>query len=293
MTTPHLHYKRILGWCISVLLLGAAIFAIWKRAPDLETAIAAIEHPEPIPLSVLPILLFVSILAVSESFRQLLNRPTILGEGNTPIKQPEMAWLISVAGMLNWLPLRAGLIGRTVYHSKVHGIQATKSLRVLLESVCIIVGVSLLAILVSFVRGATFIHPLVAMSVPLFVAALFFFNRGAKPWAIAIACRYIDVTLLAARYFIIFRLLDNGISPETAILLAGASSIASLLPLPTGGLGGREWIIGLLSSWVTVLPAALAIGLIADLINRVVELIVVIPLGLLGHRYLKNKNHPR
>jgi hypothetical protein len=79
------------------------------------------------------------------------------------------------------------------------------------------------------------------------------------------------------------------ITPETAILLAGAGSIASLLPLPTGGLGGREWVIGLVAAWVTVFPSAIALGLIADLINRVVELTVVIPFGFIGQHLLRKK----
>jgi uncharacterized membrane protein YbhN (UPF0104 family) len=97
----------------------------------------------------------------------------------------------------------------------------------------------------------------------------------------------VDILLLALRYWIIFHLIDHSITLETAIVLGGAGTIASMLPLPTGGLGGREWVIGLLASWITVFPAAIAIGLLADLINRVIELVVVIPLGFIGMRFIR------
>ena len=48
-------------------------------------------------------------------------------------------------------------------------------------------------------------------------------------------------------------------------------------------------IIGLVASWITVFPAAIALGLIADLINRLVELIVVIPFGLTGQHFIRKK----
>jgi hypothetical protein len=265
------------------------MYTIWNRRDDITKAIDSIEHPNPTTLFLLVITMILSQGFVSESFRQLLNRCGIANEGKSPIKKTEMFWLVMVSGMLNWLPIRAGLIGRTLYHSKVNGISPAKSLRVLAESVVIIVGMSGVALLMVVASDAFSLNIIYFVCAPILVSSAFLIRQSTRRWSLAISCRYFDVLLSAARYWLIFDLMRFGITPETAILLAGAGSIASLLPLPTGGLGGREWIIGLVASWVTVFPSAIVLGLVADLVNRAVELVVMIPLGLTGQHFLRKK----
>ena len=282
-------WAPLVGWFVSTGLLGAAFFTIWNRWGDLRSAIVSIEHPNLWGLLALPLIMLIAIWFVSESFRQLLNRSGMAKDGFAKIQRSEMFWLVLMAGMLNWLPLRAGLIGRTVYHSKVNGIPATKSLRVLLEVIVLTICMSGVAFLLTGVSSVSNIQLVFLLVVPVFVLGLFSIKTDTRPWSVAIICRYFDVLLLAMRYWIIFGLIGFDITPETAILLAGAGTVSGLLPLPTGGLGGREWIIGFVASWVTVFPAAIALGLVADLINRVVELVVVVPLGLLGQRFIREK----
>jgi hypothetical protein len=282
-------WAPLVGWFVSIGLLGAAFFTIWNRWGDLTSAIVSIEHPNLWGLLALPLIMLIAIWFVSESFRQLLNRSGMAKDGFAKIQRSEMFWLVLMAGMLNWLPLRAGLIGRTVYHSKVNGIPATKSLRVLLEVIVLTVCMSGVAFLLTGVSSVSNIQLVFLLVMPVFVLGLFSIKTDTRPWSVAIICRYFDVLLLAMRYWIIFGLIGFDITPETAILLAGAGTVSGLLPLPTGGLGGREWIIGFVASWVTVFPAAIALGLVADLINRVVELVVVLPLGLLGQRFIREK----
>jgi len=289
MTTKNSSRKRIIGWVVSVALLSTAVFTIWNRWDDLSKAIDSIERPNPTVLLLLVIITILSQGLVSESFRQLLNRCGIAKEGSDPIGKSEMFWLVMVSGMLNWLPMRAGLIGRTVYHSTMNGIPAPKSLQVLFESVAIIVGMSALALLMAVTSSFFGVHIIYLACAPILLFCAFVARKSTRRWSLAITYRYFDVLLFATRYWLIFDLMSYDITPETAILLAGAGSIASLLPLPTGGLGGREWIIGFVASWVTVFPAAIALGLIADLINRVAELIVVIPCGLAGQHLLRKK----
>ena len=45
---------RIVGWVVSILLLGAAGFTIWTRWDDLSKAIVSIERPNPWSLVSLP-----------------------------------------------------------------------------------------------------------------------------------------------------------------------------------------------------------------------------------------------
>ncbi len=289
MTTKGNNRTRIIGWIVSVGLLSAAFFTIWSRWDDLSKAIKSIERPD---IGVLLSLIMIMILSqgfVSESFRQLLNRSGIANNGSEPIEKSEMFWLVMMSGMLNWLPMRAGLIGRTVYHSKVNGIPTTKSLRVLFESILIIVSMAGVALLMAIMSNLYNVHTLYLVCAPIVMCLPFVAREATRRWSLAITYRYVDILLFATRYWLIFDLMNYDITPKTAILLAGAGSIASLLPLPTGGLGGREWIIGLVSSWVTVFPSAIALGLIADLINRLVELIVVIPFGLMGQHFIQKK----
>ena len=282
-------WAPLVGWFVSIGLLGAAVFTIWNHWGDLTSAIVSIEHPNLWGLLALPLITLIAVGFVSESFRQLLNRSGMAKEGFAKIQRSEMFWLVLMAGMLNWLPLRVGLIGRTVYHSKVNGIPATKSLRVLLEVIVLTVCMSGAAFVLTGVSSASNIQLVFLLVVPVFVLGLFSVKTNTRPWSVAITCRYFDVLLLALRYWIIFGLIGFDITPETAILLAGAGTVSGLLPLPTGGLGGREWIIGFVASWVTVFPAAIALGLVADLINRVVELVVVVPFGLLGQHFIRGK----
>jgi uncharacterized membrane protein YbhN (UPF0104 family) len=289
MKTKKSNTTRIIGWIVSVVLLSAAVFTIWNRWEDLSKAIDSVERPNAGVLLSLVIITILSQGFVCESFRLLLNRVGIAKKGSIPIEKGEMFWLVMVSGMLNWLPMRAGLIGRTVYHSKVNGIPAHKSLQVLFESVTIIVGVSGVALLMTLVSNLFKVQILYLGCLPIMLSCVFVAQKSTRRWSLAIIYRYFDLLLFATRYWLIFDLMSYEITPETAILLAGAGSIASLLPLPTGGLGGREWVIGLVAAWVTVFPSAIALGLIADLINRVVELTVVIPFGFIGQHLLRKK----
>jgi len=288
MTCSSTQY-RCIAWCLGIVLLAAAIFTIWSRSGEISSAILSIERPSLWSILSLVGITIISTGLVSESFRQLLNRKGIAETGACPIGRSEMFWLILVTGMLNWLPLRAGLIGRTVYHHKVNRIRASQSIRVLLEFVVILVCVAGLALLLAVLGNRCGVHPSLVLLFPVLIAVPLAFPKRSGCWTIAILFRYGDVVLLALKYWIIFDLMNHQITLETAILLAGAGSIASLLPLPTGGLGGREWIIGLVAAWVTVFPAAIALGLLADMVNRLVELVVVVPLGLFGLRIVKKR----
>ena len=113
MTPKSKSKARLIGWCLSIVLLATAGYTVWSRSDDIAIAIQSIEHPNTWSILVLLLIMVVALGFVSESFRQLLNRKGIAKEGARPIERTEMFWLIMVTAMLNWLPLRAGLVGRT------------------------------------------------------------------------------------------------------------------------------------------------------------------------------------
>jgi len=71
------------------------------------------------------------------------------------------------------------------------------------------------------------------------------------------------------------------------VALAIVSQIAMLVPIAGNGLGLREWAIGLTAASLTGLdPQA---GLAADLVNRAVEVLVAVPVGLLSARVVSRR----
>ena len=102
--------------------------------------------------------------------------------------------------------------------------------------------------------------------------------RRAQGLAPALAVRFGEVLLSALRTAACFALVGKPIDPSAALVFACASNAANCVPMIGGGLGIREWITGLLAPGVAgvATPDALA----AELLNRAVELLVVVPGGL-------------
>lgn len=94
----------------------------------------------------------------------------------------------------------------------------------------------------------------------------------------AIFWRWIDLLSWAVRYAAVFAMLGVDLSPESAASAACIAAAANMIPFLGNGLGVREWAIGLagpaLATWTT------DTGLAAELINRCLDLVVVVPLGL-------------
>ncbi|MDP6600789.1 MAG: hypothetical protein QGH76_00680 [Phycisphaerales bacterium] len=268
--------RTIAAWSASALLLGSAIWLVASKHDDIAAAIASLERPDPFTIVLLLLTMAASIPLHAESFRRLLNRRGNVGSG-------EMVAVIASASLLNWMPLRAGLIGRLAYHHVVNSLPLMWTIRVQFEVVALVGFAAMVAILVAIAA------PLPFLGVPLAVALVVAVNNRFRPWMIAWSCRYVDLLFMATRYWLIFRLLNQAIEADAAIALAAAGAIASLVPLPAGGLGAREWVIGWVSLAITSLPFALATGILADLVNRIVELIVVVPAGLLGGVFVRRQ----
>jgi hypothetical protein len=105
--------------------------------------------------------------------------------------------------------------------------------------------------------------------------------------------RVLDMLVWTARYWVAFRLLGQEISPVAALIFAGVSQVALLIPLTGNGLGAREWGIGLAARWmpggVSSLSGAMAVGLAADLVNRAAEIAASMPVGLCCSAYVARR----
>ena len=225
-------------------------------------------------------------LSISTSIWILLSRFGKVGLG-------EMLALIGMAWLLNYLPMRPGMVGRVAYHKAVNKISVKQSGQALAEGVAI-TGVAAAVLLVGSlllrdVRASAAWALLVA--VPMAASALGALALWHRRPVIARylasgSLRVLDMAVWAGRYAVAFEIVGASIDLPAAIILAVASQAAMFVPIAGNGLGLREWIIGALAAG---LPAAmlggadanLGQGLTADVLNRVVEVMVAVPLGLI------------
>ncbi len=205
----------------------------------------------------------------------------------------ENVLLIASANLLNYLPLRPGMLGRVAYHRKVHGIRVTDSAKVLAGSMIgSSVGVAglIVAAAATLVSGSGRVGLVVGagICIGLFVGGQA--ARGAgRPWwrlVTASGIKFLDSAVWAGRYAAVFALVGSPINAGAAIALALVGQVTMLVPLFGNGLGLREWSIALVAPVLAigamdgsvVDPTALA----ADLLNRGVEVLVALPAGVLA-----------
>lgn len=232
----------------------------------------------------------------------LLSNAGIFWVTVQPVKRVrllDMTWLIFVTSLLNYAPVRAGLVARVIYHLRVDRLKA-------LEIAAWFAAIAMtLAIVIGGLLGATILRPqvdwlwVVAALVQVIVAgvALRVLMRH-RLWAVhgrgidrmlisrralwgAIGLRLVDVASLTGRMWCAASIMGLAFTPAQIVILSIASLAFSLIPL--GRIGYRE-------AGVALVAGLLAAGQGADLldaqmiqlalIESVGEAIVFIPLGL-------------
>ena len=279
---------RIGGFVAGAILVVLAVAAALKQDPEaIRRSLHALgDHPWWFAalFVTLPLLNW---LSVSASIWVLLARFGRLGMG-------EMLALVGMAWLLNYLPMRPGMVGRVAYHKAVNKIGVRQTGQTLVEGVVItgvVSGIMLVGAL--GLRGS---EPAMAWAVMVLVPMLAGGVISAGLWArrplIARYCaagslRVIDMAVWALRYALAFAIVGSSIDLSTALVLAVVSQVAMLIPISGNGLGIREWLIGVLAASLPTAAlsgseSALAQGLTADVLNRVAEVLVAIPLGLIS-----------
>lgn len=294
LVDPPSKQRRIIGFVSGVLLLTAAVWAVAVHRETITEAWDSIQSGSILLIGLVVLLPLANWLLISTSFWILTGRYGRVGG-------LEMAGLIATAWLLNYLPMRPGMLGRVAYHKAVNKIAVKDSAKVMLLGITFS-GISaggvvlLIAVLSPFdlpglVWGGLLSVPAVVLGV-LAMAA-----RGGEAWRLpaAGAIRYLDLLVWTARYAVVFALVGMPVSIQAALAIAVVSQLAMLIPLSGNGLGLREWAVGLTAG---VLPVAFlgvatgvdggaqVVGLAADLLNRAGELLVAVPVGLLGWGYV-------
>ena len=294
-------WLTVAGTVVGLLLIGAAVSVVVARRGDLSGAFEALSRA-PVWMVVLALgLPLVNWAVVSLALWVITAR-------YGPVKPGEMLWLVGGAWLLNYLPMRPGMVGRVAYHKRVNGIPVRTSMGLLAVSMGLTAGaIVILAVLGVALRWAR--NPAteygVIGAVGVGIAGVAMACRAwGGPWRIATALllRYVDMLVWVARYWIMFRLVGHTLGFEQACAIAAVSQAATAVPLSGNGLGLREWAVGLsmasLPAWygAGAAPAiaegsgsvaagatdAATLGMLADLVNRGVEMAVAVPVGLVG-----------
>ena len=210
----------------------------------------------------------------------------------------EMNALVATAWLLNYLPMKPGLIGRLAYHKKINNIRYRDSARVIVWAASFTAVSTIVLFALAALVKATGTHvtillaPLPAIALGTLIAVRHNKRRlpddspeprrGHAPVCLGAAMlfRYADMLIWAARYWASFKLVGVDIDPSGAAILAVISQFTLAIPVAGNGLGVREWGIGVAAQWLGL--SVRAVGLAADVINRAAELVVSIPLGIAG-----------
>ncbi len=268
---------RWVGFAMGLALVGGAVVSVVRNAPAVEHLRSAVGNPDWTVAGVAIAAAVANIAASGGLFFALVRR-------HGRIALFEMQQLIAVSALLNFAPLRPGLVGRVAYQRIVCGITVRRSALAIGEAagVCVatICWLFLCAITAAWwdqrtlgavMAGAPLLGGLVMM-------------MSSDPWwrsyAEAVFWRWLDLVAWAVRYWCVFHLVGVDLPPESAAIAACVGGVANLVPFVGNGLGVREWAIGLAGPALAVWPEDL--GLAADLVNRGIDLVTVVPIGLMA-----------
>jgi len=277
---------RVVGTIVGVALVVAALVVAVTRTP-FDEVVSTLLRPDRSAVTLLAMLALATIGGIFCSAEVLLRLTRRFGS----VGRREMFALVAASTLLNYLPLRPGLVGRVAWHRVVNGIPTIAVARTVIEAsvITVVVGGALVAGLL--------------LSMPLaFGAASTLFASLALPLAVAIGCactgalriyaipafmRLLELMLWAVRVHAAFALVGVDLSVAATLGLTAAAAGASMIPLVGNGLGVREWTIGALAP--VLASVDLARGVSADLLSRAIEVTVIVPIGLVALAWLARR----
>lgn len=293
--------RRVVPVLVGLVLVSGAVWVVVTRRGAIGEGLGHAAGSPWWAITLIVLFPLLSVFATSCSLWLLTRRFGHVGLG-------EMNALVCGATLLNYLPMRPGLLSRLAYHKRVNHIAVRDSVRVLVEAVGLSVFAAGLLLALGLLRGSVTAQagrgPSAWLDLGLFLlpvlllAALAMVFRlvprcSSRCWVLAAAgVRYLDMLVWTGRYALLLWVLGSPVDLETAVVIASLSQIAMLAPTGGGGFGVREWTVGLVGG---SLGASLETALVADLINRAAELLVAVPVGLIGlgmvRRTMKRHEH--
>ncbi|MCA9279349.1 MAG: hypothetical protein H6815_08610 [Phycisphaeraceae bacterium] len=260
-----------------------------NSAPEL---LRSITSPDPMIVAALLVLPAANLLCTSGSIWSATRRFGRVGFF-------EMVGLIGSASLLNYLPMRAGLIGRLAYHKKINTIDVARAGAATLIQL-VFSGVGLVVALVAAMLPHEAVGIVLGgLSTLLLVSACGLSwkttQRNTQTLSLSASLvltalwRTLDMLVWVVRYALALKLVGMDATWLAAVALATVSQVGMLLSIVGNGLGVREWLVGLTTKGLagnvgrtsTSNSDPLAVGLLTDLVNRVAELVFIVPVGIM------------
>lgn len=273
--------KRRAGFVLGLLLLcAAAVYLITDPSALREFA----DHIQHAPLwATLLVLLgpVLNLIFVSQCLWALNRR-------HGQVERVEMLMLVGSAWLLNHLPMRPGLVGRIGYHAKVNKIRVRDCVEASVWSavhaaIANAIGLGLALLMSPTIGIGQFALLLASPLVLLLILSVLAETKSDQLGLLmrGLMWRYADLLVWMLRYAAAFAMLGVHITPVQIALITAVSQFAQIIPITGGGIGFREWGVGLTATMtpgVQGIDMRTAVG--ADVINRIAETIIVIPVGL-------------
>ncbi len=266
---------RILGFVLGLGLLASAIFVISRSAPTLDQLRGVISRIDAWLVVGAVVATLGTLVGATGMFYALVRHFGRIGFF-------EMGRLIAASSVLNYLPMQPGLVGRIVHQEVVNGIPMRKSVLSIVEAAVIcavtIIWLALAIVAIHWTTSRALGGVVAALPVLCGFAYAMPNQVGWGRYFEAIFWRWIDLVSWTIRYAVVFAVIGVELSPESAATAACIAGVANMVPFLGNGLGVREWAVGLAGPVLAIWPADT--GLAAELLNRVLDLAIIVPLGL-------------
>jgi len=270
-------WKGWIGFLLGITLLVAAAVVITSSPGMIDELWVKLRGAPAWTVVVLIASPVVSWVLVGLCLRVLLLRFGTVG-------RCEMLMLVGSAWLLNHLPMRPGLIGRVGYHKTINNIRVRDAIEATIWSLVFgaIANVMVLSITLLVPEGlSTFtLASALLTPIPLLVLASVLIrarSRNASLLLLGLMYRYADLLIWLVRYAVVFIAIGIEASPVRIAMITAVSQLAQLIPITGGGLGFREWGVGIAARQG---GHAMQAAMSADLINRAIETLWVLPIGL-------------
>lgn len=271
-------YRRV-GMTAGVILMIAAVVAVVRNPAIRDGLERALRSPDWNALALLLFSVLLMQLLSSAAFHAMMRRHGHVGF-------LEMNALLAASTLGNYIPMQAGSLGRVAYHQAVNGIPVRASLMVIVQAMlamfialCVLGGCALLVRAADGPWWAALLTPLVWLPLTL--------DPRMRTVGLVLFYRTLELLAWTLHGWAAFQLSGWSIDGQTAIGVALVGSLANLVPFIGNGLGIREWAVAMAAPLITGYePDA---GLAAELLGRAVDVVVAVPLGVVGFSFLVHR----
>ena len=205
-----------------------------------------------------------------------------------PVGRGRMFALICASSLLNYLPLRPGLLGRAAYLKLRHQLPVRQSVLILAVTLVVgglVLGATAVAVLASGQQWqpkacvAVLAALLVCSPLARIVAGKLLRRPVVTAWA-WLPLKIADMLVGGVKLWLALRVFGQTVTFEQALAVRAVGSVVDMLGVTPNGPGLREWAIGAVAALTGLVEGH--IGVAAALFERGVEAVVVAIAGVLS-----------